>query len=318
MNVAFAGTPEFAVPTLKAIIASRHRVVLVVTQPDRPAGRSSRPVPPPVKQAALEHGVPLIQPESINRADALARLREAAPDVLLVVAYGKILTRRVIDFTSHGTINIHASLLPKYRGAAPISRAILHGERETGVTLQRVALGVDTGPILMQRAVEIGPEEDAGQLNHRLAALAARIIAPGLDAIEEHRATETVQDESQVTYAPKLAKSDGLIPWEREAAAVHNLVRAMTPWPGAFTFHHPAGGGKAERLILLAARVADWSGPAARPGTILSAGPEPLVACGRGCLKLLQVKPEGSRPMEAAAWVRGHSIHPGDQFRGES
>jgi len=242
MNVAFAGTPEFAVPTLEAILASRHRVVLVVTQPDRPVGRSSRPAPPPVKQAALEHGVPVIQPESINRREALVSLEEAAPDVLLVVAYGKILTRRVIDFAEHGTINIHASLLPKYRGAAPISRAIFHGERETGVTLQRVALGVDTGPVLMQRSLEIGAEEDAGQLNQRLAALAAEIIVPGLDAIEEHRVTDTPQDESQVTYASKLAKSDGLIPWERDAAAVHNLLRAMTPWPGAFTFHHRAGG----------------------------------------------------------------------------
>jgi len=318
MNVAFVGTPEFAAPTLEAIIGSRHRVVLVVTQPDRPAGRSGRPAPPPVKQVAVARGVPFIQPESINRPEALARLREAAPDILLVIAYGKILKRRVIDFAPHGAINIHASLLPKHRGAAPIVHAILNGERETGITLQRMALGVDTGPVLIQRAVKIGPEENAGQLAARLSALAAEMIVPALDDLEERRLAATPQDESKATYAPKLAKSDGLIPWERDAPAVHNLVRAMTPWPGAFTFRHPAAGGQAERLIVLSAQVEEASNSGVAPGTLLRAEAAPLIACGRGCLRLLQVKPEGSRPMEAAAWLRGYSVQPGDQFRGET
>jgi methionyl-tRNA formyltransferase len=269
--------------------------------------------------------VPVIQPESINRPDAVAALRAAAPDAIVVTAYGKRLSRRVLALPRLGCFNAHASLLPKYRGAAPIERAILCGESETGVTIQRMAPELDAGAILVQRALKIGDEENAGELSARLSALAAEMIAPLLDAVESGAAVGRPQDAARATEAPSLKKNDGLVPWRLDARGVCNFIRGMTPWPGAFAFHVSRASGElrgpfdkaqGKRVILLAARVADDPGTAATPGQVLRADDRLIVATGRGCVAVLRVKPEGGKPMEAAAYLRGHAVKPGDLFHG--
>jgi methionyl-tRNA formyltransferase len=315
MKICFAGTPDFAVPMLEALLGSRHAVCLVVTQPDKPRGRGRAPWPPPVKELARSRGVALIQPESINRPEAVAALRSAAPDAIVVTAYGKRLTRRVLALPRLGCFNAHASLLPKYRGAAPIERAILCGESETGVTIQRMAPELDTGAILVQRTLKIGDEETAGELSERLSALAAEMIVPLLDAVESGAAVAHPQDAALASEAPSLEKNDGLVPWHLDARSVCNFVRGMTPWPGAFTFH--AGAEQRARLILLAARATDEPVAAAAPGQVLRADGRLVVATGSGSVSLLRVKPEGGKPMDAAAYLRGHAVKPGDLFHGE-
>jgi methionyl-tRNA formyltransferase len=316
LKVCFAGTPEFAVPVLEALLRSRHAVCLVVTQPDRPRGRGRRPWAPPVKLLAESRGLPVLQPESINRPEAVSSLRAAAPDAIVVTAYGKRLMRRVLALPRLGCFNAHASLLPKYRGAAPIERAILCGESETGVTIQRMAPELDSGAILAQRTLKIGDEETAGELSARLSALAAEMIGPLLDAVESGTAVEQPQDPTQASEAPSLGKNDGLIPWLLDARSVCNFIRGMTPWPGAFTFHVPrASSEPRDRLILLAARPTDDPSTAA-PGQILRADDRLIVATGRGCVTVLRVKPEGKKEMDAAAYLRGRAVKPGDFLHG--
>jgi methionyl-tRNA formyltransferase len=333
VKICFAGTPEFAVPMLEALLRSRHSVCLVVTQPDRPGGRGRATWAPPVKALAESRGVPVIQPESINRPEAVSALRAAAPDAIVVTAYGKRLTRRVLALPPLGCFNAHASLLPKHRGAAPIERAILCGESETGVTIQRMAPELDAGAILARRALKIGDEETAGELSVRLSALAAEMIGPLLDAVESGATVEQPQDPAQASAAPSLRKNDGLVPWRLDARSVCNFIRGMTPWPGAFTFHvsgasaeqrGPFDKAQGRRLILLAARPAcppdlgraDEPGAAATPGQIIRADDRLIVATGRGCVALLRVKPEGRKPMDAAAYLRGHAVRPGDFLHG--
>ncbi len=316
MKICFAGTPDFAVPSLEALLHSRHQVALVVTQPDRPVGRRRRVSPPPIKRKALDHDVPVIQPEGLNRPEALEALRATAPHALVVVAYGNILSRHVLDIPSRGCFNVHASLLPRYRGAAPIQHAILNGDRVTGVTVQRLVRKVDAGPILDQRSIDIGPDETAGELSDRLAALGGEMIVPVLDAVEKGTAQEEPQSEHGVTYAPKLSKRDGLIPWHLEANAVRDFIRAMTPWPGAFATLHGAKGEPKGRLTLLAARPLQSSDPRPEPGVVVRAHGELIVATGRGFLSLTRLKPEGGRPMDAPAYLRGHDVAPGDRLHG--
>lgn len=324
MKIVFAGTPDLTLPTLCALVRSRHKVALVVTQPDRPAGRGRHAQIPPVKELALANGLPIIQPESINSPDAFRCIRESSADAIVVIAYGKRLLPRVLDLPRLGCFNVHFSLLPKYRGAAPINHAVLNGERETGVTIQRMAAQVDTGPILAQRALAIGEEETTGDLAERLAALAAEMIVPALDAIESGAAAERPQDPSGASKAPTLRKSDGIVPWDKSAMGITNFVRGMTPWPGAFTFCQAAGGRGRSRLILLATRPLVEPGPSAehacgevsRPGVVVRADAELVVAAGEGFVSVLRVKPDGGKPMDAAAFLRGHSVRVGDRFRG--
>jgi len=317
VKICFAGTPNFAVPMLEALLGSRHAVCLVVTQPDKPRGRGRVPWAPPVKELAQSRGVPVIQPESINRPEAVASLRAAGPDAIIVTAYGKRLGRRVLALPRLGCFNAHASLLPKYRGAAPIERAIVCGESETGVTIQRMAPEVDAGAILVHRALKIGDEETAGELSARLSTLAADMIAPLLDAVESGEVIEQPQDAARATEAPSLQKNDGLVPWSLDARSVCNFIRGMTPWPGAFTFHLSRATGEPRgRLILLAARPADDAGMAGTPGQVLRADDRLIVATGRGCVAVLRVKPEGGKPMDAAAFLRGHGVRAGDSFHG--
>jgi methionyl-tRNA formyltransferase len=316
MKICFAGTPEFAVPSLAALLKSRHEVALVVTQPDRPAGRRRHLTPPPVKLTALEHGVAVIQPESINRPEAVRALHEIKPDALVVVAYGNILSRKVLSIPTLGCFNVHASLLPRYRGAAPVTHAIRNGDRETGVTVQRVVHEVDAGPVLAQRAVAIGPKETAGELSERLARLGGEMIVPALDAVERGEAVETPQDASHVTLAPKLSKADGFIPWGLDAEALACFVRAMTPWPGAFTELQSLGGEPKGRVLVLEVEPREIEGLDLTPGEVMQADDELVVAAGRGYVSIKRVKPDNGRAMDAAAFLRGHNVMPGDHFRG--
>ena len=319
MKIIFAGTPQLAAPSLAALIRSRHEVALVVTQPDRAAGRGRKPHSPPVKDVALANAVPVIQPDTINRPEALERIREADPDAMLVIAYSKRLLKPALALPPLGCLNVHFSLLPKYRGAAPINHPILNGETETGITLQRMDRRIDTGPIYVQHRTTIGEHETAGELADRLAALSAETIVSALDGIESGALVPRPQDSAEACDAPKLAKSDGVVRWDANAATIHNFTLGMTPWPGAFTFMHTVIGGKGVRLILLDTRPFSDTGVAAgadvKPGTIVRADDALVVATGEGLLSIARVKPEGGRPMDATAWLRGHSVRVGDRFR---
>lgn len=324
MKIVFAGTPEFAVPALNALLASRHEVSLVVTQPDRPAGRGRLCRMSPVKERALACGVPVIQPQSINGKRALDAIGRASPEAVVVVAYGCRFRGRLLSLPEKGCFNIHASLLPRYRGAAPVHHAILNGDAETGVTIQRMVGAIDSGPIVAQRAAYIYEDETTGELSERLAALAADTIVPTLDGLEDETIDERPQDSAGASPAPKLKKADGSIPWHKTRTEVYNFIRGMTPWPGAFTRHAPLSGGKARRLTLLAAAVgperrsrhrrSGESGGAA--GKVVIADKQLAVATGDGLLTILRVIPEGAKPMSGSAYLRGHAVQVGDRFIG--
>jgi methionyl-tRNA formyltransferase len=282
MRLVFLGTPAFAVPTLERIVAAGHQVLAVVTQPDRPRGRGQHAAPPPVKEAALGLGLPVEQPERVRRPEAVERLRALAPDAMVVVGYGQIIPQSVIDIPPLGILNVHASLLPKYRGAGPIQWAIINGETRTGVTIMRIDAGLDTGNMLLKAETEIGAEENAVELGRRLAVMGAGLLVEGLDGLAAGKIVPQKQDASQATYAPLLKKEDGRIDWSRSAATIHNRVRGLQPWPGAYT------AWRGQTLHIWRARPAgDAAGPP--PGTIASAKPL-LVACSLGTLELLEVQ----------------------------
>ncbi len=309
----FFGTPDFAVPCLDALAAIMD-VVTVVTQPDRPRGRGLELAPPPVKVRAEALGVPVIQPVKVRTPEFAASLRALDADVAVVVAYGRILPRAVLEAPRLGCVNVHASLLPRWRGAAPIQWAIARGDAETGVCLMQMDEGLDTGPVLARRATPIGPDETAGELAPRLAALGAELLR---EALPRHLAGALVpvpQDDVRHTLAPILEKAHGAIDWAQRAQAVHDLVRGMSPWPGAFT-RTPAGGSlkvHATRVVALPGMMGE--GAAAVPGTVLSADRAGglVVACGSGAAALVEVQPEGKRRMSAADYLAGRPLACGD------
>ncbi len=310
------GTPGFAVPSLKAL-ASCHEVYLVVTQPDRPSGRGRKVQPPPVKTEALSRGLHVLQTDDPNHPDMLAQIQEMRPQVIAVVAYGCILKKTLLDTPSIGPINLHASLLPKYRGVSPINRAIMDGEIYTGVTTIRMDEGIDTGPILLQKRVGIGPEQTAGELSEGLSQAGAKLLLETVDRLEEGGLIERPQDDSKATYARKLKKVDGIVTWERPAGEIVNHVRGVTPWPGARTHLD----GQALKIIKAAevdcagslpsagddaAERAVGSAGGGDPGTVLAVSDRgPLVAAADGCVVLETVCPEGKKPMSGASWARG-------------
>ena len=311
VRVVFMGSPEFALPTLRRLLESEHQVVAVYTQPDRPAGRGRALTPPPAKALALEHGVPVLQPESLRGPEEAARLRDLAPDLVVVAAYGLILPRSILEVPRHGCLNVHASLLPRHRGASPVAAAILAGDRETGVTIMRMDPGMDTGPVLAQRAVLIDPWDSAGTLSHRLASLGADLLLETIPAWVEGRARPQPQDGALATYCPKIRKEDGRIDWSATAETVWRLVRAYNPWPGAFTYHH------GEQLRILAAWPLDAEAEEP-PGTVVPVPDEEAripgapheppvfgVATGQGVLAVFQVQRAGRRVLSAAEFLRG-------------
>lgn len=309
LRIVFFGTPLFAVPTLKALLASRHSVVGVVTQPDRPHGRGQRTSDSPVKALATSAGVTVLQPDRLNDEEFLDRFVALGADLGVVAAYGKILSDRVLAIPPLGIINVHASLLPRYRGAAPVHRAVIAGERLTGVTIMRVVKALDAGPMLATSNRPIGPDETSEQVEHDLARAGAALLVSTLEAVAEGRVRETPQDERQATYAHRLTKEDGVIDWTWAAERIHNLVRGLHPWPHAFTF---AGD---RRLLLLRSRWSPEPTPAAAPGTILDATGDRLdVATGCGVLHVSEIQPADKRPMAVRDFLAGHRLNRGDRF----
>lgn len=304
MKVVYMGTPDFAVLPLESILAAGHEFLGVFTQPDKPKGRGYELTPPPVKVCALAHNLTVYQPKTLKDGEALKILQGLNPDVIVVAAYGKILPKEIINLPQYGCINIHASLLPKYRGAAPIQRCILNGETETGVTVMYMDEGLDTGDMLIKEATPIGPEETAGSLHDRLAQMGARLIVKALPLLENGTAPREKQNDSLSCYASMLDKSISKIDWNKTNRKVHNQVRGLNPWPVASTCLN----GKTVKIF--ATKCNDIQG---QPGTVL--GTDPLtVACSKGSVEILELQLEGKKRMNAADFLRGHKITPGDRL----
>jgi methionyl-tRNA formyltransferase len=296
LRVAFAGTPEFALTAFKGVVGSRHPVVGVLTQPDRPKGRGRQLAASPVKIAALELGIPVSQPVTLKTEADRADLASWRPDVLVVVAYGLILPRAALELPRLGCVNIHASLLPRWRGAAPIQRAILAGDAESGVSIMRMDVGLDTGPVFLEQKVAISPQDTGGSLHDRLAALGASAVVEVLDELDQDRATSTPQREDGLTYASKIDKAEALIDWTHPAAAIERQVRAFNPWPIAET----RLDGEQLRIYAAEAIEADCAGSAGAAGQIVDLRDEAIiVACGQGRLALKEVQRPGKRPVAA-------------------
>jgi methionyl-tRNA formyltransferase len=321
MRIVMMGTGTFAEPTFTALLGGRHEVVGLVTQPERPVGQergSTRQVGQGMAGIAREHNIPVFQPERINTPEGVEALRAWRPDLLVVAAYGQILSKDVLSVPPKGGINVHASLLPKYRGAAPVAWAIHHGETRTGVTIIRMSVSLDAGDILAQEAIDIGPEETAGDLEGRLAVLGTRLAVTVVNQIVAGTAHGAKQDSALVTKAPKLTKEHGQINWTRPARDVCNHVRAMQPWPTAYTYRQRTGQPPL-RLIITRARPDESPGSAfAEPGAVIfgsNAGTRLFVAAGQGTrVEVLELQPAGKRKMTAADFLRGHALQPGDRF----
>ena len=304
MKVIFAGTPEFAAQALSAILSAGHEVVLVLTQPDRPAGRGMQLRTSAVKQLALAHDLSLFQPENLKDPASHVTLHTAGADVMVVAAYGLILPQAVLDIPKHGCLNIHASLLPRWRGAAPIQRAIEAGDAETGVTIMGMEVGLDTGPMLLAEQLPIAPDDTAGTLLQKLAALGARLIVSALRDLD--RLTPVPQPAEGLSYARKIEKSEAALDWRLSAATLDRRIRAFNPFPGMVATLRDTP------IKIWRAAVIDG---AAKPGTILTVAPEGIeVACGEGTLRLHELQKPGSKHLSSAEFIQGYAITPGENF----
>ena len=301
MRIIFIGTGEIGVPTLRALLNSEHEVIAVVTQPDKPVGRDQRIEPPPIKTALIGRarppGAPIFQPARIKDPQAIEQIRSRTPDAIVVVAYGQILPHDVLEIPRLACLNLHASLLPRWRGAAPIQAAIAAGDCETGITVMYMDEGLDTGDILLQRNVEILPNDTGGSLHDRLAQIAPEALLESLRLIAAGSAPRIRQDNARATYAPKLKREHGQIDWSESAAAIERKIRAYNPWPGAFM---KVGD---QNLKIFSASVVDLTG---QPGEILRSDKDLIVAAGKGALCLAEVQLEGKRRMSGAEFLRGH------------
>ncbi len=311
-RIVMVGTKDFALPTLQALLQDGFNVVALITQPERPQGRTQERIVSKIKQYALDRGVAVQQPDNINSPESLDAVRSFAPDLLVTAAYGQILSSALLAIPRFGGINLHGSILPAYRGAAPVARAIEHGETETGITVIQMAPRVDAGGILAVEKTPIGPDETAGQLEARLACLGAPVVTAILPRVFAGEAVAWPQDRTKVSRAPKLQKDDGRIDWNQSAPRIHNLVRAMQPWPTAHTtWRGPDAAGEL-RLLVHRTQVVDATGP---PGAVIeSAAAELVVAAGEGAVRLLEVQVPGKRAMPAADFLRGRALKPGGRF----
>jgi methionyl-tRNA formyltransferase len=308
MRILFMGTPDFALPTLRALCESEHTVVGVVTKIDTPKGRGHHMMPTPIKVYALEQNIPVYQPNTLKGEEFAAVLEELDPDMIVVVAFGKILPRNVLDYPKYGCVNVHGSLLPEYRGAAPMQRAIIDGKKVTGITTMLMAAGLDTGDMLLKAEVEIGENDNFEDIHDRLADVGSKLLMETVEKLEKGEITPEKQDDSLSTYAAKIEKSDCLLDFSLDAKVLHDLIRGLSPIPLSFT-HTPDG----KLLKIVASRVVDAEKTVkALPGTVLSVGEDIKVACGKGILSFLTVVPEGKGRMSAADFVRGRKIAEGD------
>lgn len=302
LNIVFLGTPDFAVPCLCELFHAGHRLRLVVTQPDRPKGRGRKTVPPPVKTAAEKLRLPVLQPSSIREEEALGQIFEQQPDVLVVVAFGQILPQTLIAAVPMGAVNVHASLLPRLRGPAPIQWAVIRGENETGVTTMQMDTGIDTGDILLTETTSVLPDDTAGTLHDRLRDMAPSLLVRTLESLETGRLQPKPQNDTLATYAPLLRKGDGRIDWRTSAKAIEAFVRGMTPWPGAFTHH------EGRRLKIFAARP-EPEAPCAPPGTVVEISEAAIrVATGEGTLAVLELQAASGKRQPVASFVRGYRL----------
>jgi methionyl-tRNA formyltransferase len=313
VRILFCGTPDFAALVLEALLSGLHQVVGVVSQPSRPQGRGLHLEDPPAVLRAREAGVPVIQTKRLHAPETLDGIRSLAPELIVTAAFGRILKEPLLALPARGCWNVHASLLPRHRGASPVTAALLAGDAWTGVTIFRLDQGVDTGPVLLQEMTPIGPDETAGELTDRLARLGGRLVSAALDLEEQGRLRAQPQPEWGASYAPILSKEDGRIAWNRPADQIHRLVRAVSPWPGAYTFL----GGKRLRVHRLRplhlCRVPDPLDPEkpAAPGTIVPAAGGIGIACAPGLALLCEVQSEGKKRQEALEWLRGNRAEPG-------
>ena len=300
MKIVFMGTPDFAARCLESLFGSRHEIAAIFTQPDKPVGRKQIMTPPAVKVRALQHdaSIPIYQPKSLRTGEAMDVIRSVAPDVIVVVAYGKILPKDILDFPRYGCVNVHGSLLPKYRGAAPIQWAVINGESETGVTIMKMDEGVDTGDMLYKKAIPIGIDDTAESMFEKLADLGAQMLIEALDMLEEGSLSPEKQDDTAASYAPMLSKDISVIDWSKPAKEVHDLIRGLYSWPVAHTFIN----GK--KMKILKSRPCESSGTA---GTIFALEPF-TVACGSGSVIIEELRPEGKKAMAPKAFLAGHKL----------
>jgi methionyl-tRNA formyltransferase len=308
VDIVFMGTAAFAVPSLKRLVAAPHTLLAVVTQPDRPQGRGQRLAPSPIKEVSLAHQLRTLQPPRARAAEFLAELKDLSPELIIVAAYGQLLPPALLAIPPKGCINVHASLLPRYRGAAPVNWALIRGEVVTGVTIMAMEAMLDTGPILLQAAEKIHPADNAQTLSERLAILGAEILLQALPGIESGTLNPVPQDHQQATYAPKLRKEDGFLQWHHHAVDLANLIRGVTPWPGATAMH----AGRPLRIWRATAMTAAEGGHPGRVGKIDELGA--WVETGQGYLVIEEVQPAGGRRMQVGAYVRGHALQPGEML----
>ena len=300
MRIVFMGTPEFAVPSLEKLIGAGYEVVGAFTQPDRPRGRGKKLAPSPVKECALAHGIPVFQPERIRR-DGVEDLRALKPDLCVTAAFGQILSQEILDIPKLGNINVHASLLPRHRGSAPIAHAILQGDKKAGVTTMMMDAGIDTGDMLLRAETEIGATETCGELTERLSRIGAELLGETLAALERGTLERIPQNEAEMTYDPMLTKEMGELDFRESAEAVKGRINGLNPWPCASVTLGE------EKLKLLRAETAQGSGP---PGQVLAAGPKEglILACGTGAVRILELQAPGGKKMRAEDYLRGHSL----------
>ncbi len=303
LRIVFMGTPQFACPTLERLILSGEKIVAVVTQPDRPKGRGQKEEPPPVKVLAQRHGIPVFQPLKVRTPDSVERIREMAPDLIVVAAFGQILPQSLLEIPPRGCINVHSSLLPRYRGAAPLNWVIINGETETGITTMLMDAGLDTGDILLMKRTPIDPHEDATSLHDRMALLGGDLLVETLELLMAGKLLPMKQDEAQTCYAPLLRKESGEIDWRKSPVEIENLVRGTIPWPGAHT--------QLNGLLLKLFRVRAAQG-CGEPGAVLTTGKEGIqVACGDGSIMIQELQLAGKKRLPARDFLAGYAIPSG-------
>lgn len=307
LRIVFMGTPEFAVPSLEMLLKEGYEVVAVVTQPDKPKGRGNKMCCPPVKEYAIEHGIDVLQPDKIKTAEFTEKIKELNPDLLVTAAYGKIISKSVLDIPRYGCINVHGSLLPKYRGAAPLQWSIIEGEKVTGITTMFTDVGMDTGDIIIKGELEITEDMTAGELHDKLSVLGAQVLKETLQKLKDGSFTRTPQADSEATYASMMTKETGCIDWTKSSKEVHNLVRGTNPWPGAYTYYCD------EKMKVWMTSVISEDKHNLKAGTICKSGKDGIiVACGTGKLMIKEVQFESCRRMCVEDYICGHKMDEGE------